>query len=98
MKKQSEFGKIKLVEALDALYYLIGTLGGSWLTYVSVFKHLPSEDILIGMASAAAIPAFLSIFKRAAKNSDGKLLRKEKSVMADDDVPRTGGGTVPPLP
>lgn len=96
MKKQSEFGKIKLVEALDAIYYLIGTLGGSWLTYVSVFKHLPSEDILIGMASAAAIPAFLSIFKRAAKNSDGKLLKKEKSVMSDN--PQTGGGGInPPL-
>ena len=78
MKKQnSEFGKIKLVDVLNAIYYLIGTVGGAWLTYVASFSKLPSQELLIGMVATAAIPAFLSIFKSAAKNSDGKLLRKE---------------------
>lgn len=77
MKKQSEFGKIKLVDVLNAIYYLVGTIGVAWLTYVATFKHLPSADILVGMIATAAIPAFLSIFKSAAKNSDNKLFRKE---------------------
>ena len=80
MKKQSEFGKIKLVDVLNAIYYLIGTIGGVWLTYVASFKQLPSQELLIGMVATAAIPAFLSIFKSAAKNSDGKLLKKENKL------------------
>ena len=81
MKKQnSEFGKIKLVDVLNAIYYLIGTIGGAWLAYLAAFKQLPSQDILIGMVATSAIPAFLSIFKSAAKNSAGKLLKKEPKL------------------
>ena len=78
MKKQSEFGKIKMVDVLNAIYYFVGTTGGACLTYLAAFKKFPSSEILIGMAATAAIPAFLSIFKSAAKNSDGEILKKEK--------------------
>ena len=63
---------------LNAIYYLIGTIGGAWLTYLAAFKQLPSQEILIGMVATAAIPAFLSIFKSAAKNSDGKFGKETK--------------------
>ena len=79
MKKQnSEFGKIKLVELLNAIYYFIGTAGGAWLAYLAAFKTFPSSEVVIGIIATAAIPAFQSIFKRMLKNSDGELLKKEK--------------------
>jgi len=96
MKKQSEFGKIKGVDLLNALYYFIGTLGTMVLTYLEAFKAFPSMTELIGMAGTSAIPPFLSIIKRLFKNSDGKLFEKEKYVMGDN--PQTGGGGInPPL-
>jgi len=98
MKKQnSEFGKIKPVEVLNAIYYFIGTAGGAWLAYIAAFKTLPSTEAFIGIIATAAIPAFQSIFKRMLKNSDGKLFEKEKSIMINDDTdPDTGGATFPP--
>jgi len=97
MKKQSEFGKIKGVDLLNALYYFIGTLGAMVLTYLEAFKAFPSMTELIGMAGTSAIPPFLSIFKRLFKNSDGELLKKENTVMGNDDTdPDTGGATFPP--
>lgn len=80
MKKQSEFGKIKGVDLLNALYYFIGTFGALALTYLEAFKCFPSLHELIGMAGTAAIPPFLSIFKKMLKNSDGELLKKEKKL------------------
>jgi len=92
MKKQSEFGKIKWVDVLNAIYYFVGTLFSLVLMYLQASSKLPSVAEFTAMIGTAALPAFLSIFKSATKNSDGRLLKSESS-----DVPRTGGGgDVPP--
>ena len=95
MNNQSEFGKIKLVDVLNAIYYFIGTTITAILAYLQIGR-LPTTTELVIAISTALAPAFLSIFKSAAKNSEGKLLKKENSVMSNE-VPRTGGGgDVPP--
>ena len=79
MKKQSEFGKIKGVDLLNALYYFIGAVATAVIAYLEMGR-LPSEKELIIIVGMALVAPVQSLFKRAIKNSDGELLKKEKKL------------------
>lgn len=76
MRNSSEFGKIKSVDFLNALYYFIGTFLFSISGYFTVGKVPIIEDVL-PIIGTALTPALLSIFKSFAKNSNGEILKKE---------------------
>lgn len=77
MKKQSEFGKIKGVELLNALYYFIGGVITATLTYLQLGR-IPTTEELIMITGFSLVAPVQSIFKKMLRNSEGELLKKEK--------------------
>ena len=76
MKKNSEFGKIKIVDILNGLYYFLGTFAFAISGYFTIGK-IPTLDELLPIIGTSLTPALLSIFKSFAKNSDGQVFKKE---------------------
>lgn len=75
-KNNSEFGKIKFVDFLNAIYYFLGTFLFGVSGFLTIGK-VPTMQELLPICGTALTPALLSIFKSLAKNSDGQVFKKE---------------------
>jgi len=76
MRNNSEFGKIKGVDFLNALYYFIGTFLFSISGFLTISK-IPTIEDLLPIIGTSLTPALLSIFKSFTRNSNGEILKKE---------------------
>jgi 4-hydroxybenzoate polyprenyltransferase len=77
MKKRSEFGKIKGVDLLNALYHGLAAVSIPFVGYLSQGKMPDLKDgyLLLSVFLGAV---FADIFKRTATNSNGEAFKKEK--------------------
>ena len=76
MKKKSEFGKIKAVDLLNALYHAIGAVAIPFFGFLGVGR-MPSGGEWYILASVFGSALFADIFKRAITNSKGEVLKSE---------------------
>jgi hypothetical protein len=75
-KNNSEFGKIKIVDVFNALYYFIGTFLFAISGFLTIGK-IPNLQELLPIFGTSLTPALLSIFKSFAKNANGEIFKKE---------------------
>lgn len=77
MKKRSEFGKIKGVDLLNAMYHGLAAVSVPFVGYLAQGKA-PDSEALYLLLSVFLGAFFADIFKRTATNSAGAVLKKEK--------------------
>ena len=75
-KQKSEFGKIKAVDLLNALYHAVGAVLVPFVGFLGAGK-LPTHSELYILASVFIGAFAADIFKRGATNSNGEVFKKE---------------------
>lgn len=76
MKKKSEFGKIKGVDLLNALYHAVGAVAIPFFGFLGAGR-MPNGSEWYILASVFGSAIFADIFKRSVTNSNGQVLKNE---------------------
>ena len=75
-KKRSEFGKISVVDLLNALYHGVGAVLVPFAGFLGAGR-LPEKSELFILLSVFISAITADIFKRGVSNSNGEFMKKE---------------------
>lgn len=76
MKKKSEFGKIKWVDLLNALYHALAAVTPVFFGYLGMGTMPTNKELLI-LLSVFGSAFFGDVLKRGVTNSNGSVLKSE---------------------